>query len=90
MLNEDQQLIFETPRRFSREETSNVPVWATNLDGLYNANECSAIVSSAIDTNAIPGVGRLELTFEHAFETVSSTPGPGVAIATAENTTKSQ
>lgn len=66
---------------FSTDEPSNVPVWATRLNGQYNANECSAIVSTPIDTDLIPGLGRLELSFQHAFDSYSSADGGVIQVS---------
>lgn len=57
------------------------PVFATNLEGQYNASECSAIVSPEIRTAAVPGLGALTLTFEHFMDTASSDDGGVVQIS---------
>lgn len=66
---------------FSQETGGTLPTWSTNLDGQYNANECSWIVSQPIDTNAIPGVGRLEMTFNHVFETATTADGGAIQVS---------
>ena len=60
---------------------SLTPVWATNLAGQYNPSECSAIVSRPIDTATIPGLGRLELAFQHFFDTYSSLDGGVIQVS---------
>ena len=60
---------------------SFTPVWATNLAGQYNPSECSAIVSRPIDTTTIPGLGRLELNFQHFFDTYSSLDGGVIQVS---------
>lgn len=61
--------------------TSVTPVWATNLAGDYNSNECSWIASREIDTTTIPGLGRLELTFQHAFDSYSTLDGGVIQVS---------
>ena len=67
--------------------SSNVPVWKTNLGGLYGANECAAIVSPAIDTRAVPGVGKLELLFQHTFETANTADGGAIQVSRDDGAT---
>lgn len=71
----------------SQEQSTTLPVWATNLQGAYNNNECSAILSEPIDTNLVPGVGRLELRFSHAFETASSADGGAIQVSDDDGAT---
>ena len=59
---------------------TETPVWDTNLEGDYNANECSAIVSPPIDTRAVPGVGRLTMGFVHKMDTASTDDGGVVQV----------
>lgn len=71
----------------SEDPESDVPVWATNLEGAYGPNECAAIVSEPIQTAAVPGVGRLELTFQHAFETAHTLDGGVIQVSRDDGAT---
>lgn len=60
---------------------STKPVFATNLEGTYNASECSTLTSPPVDTRGVPGLGQLVLQMEHFMDTYSSADGGVVQVS---------